>query len=182
MARSRKHEKNLARVQSMLDGDYQSKIQSGYTPETTDRKVGDKWTDSDGYQWEQKEGFRVKSGNSPAVGMFHQQCKKCKTNCSLEKRHKHTWIRYKRCYHCQMNFELDLQTMRIGNGSNKHIFWIRLQQLRNMEGIEKEMVQFLEEKNKIERLEDKPFDKSVVNALANSNVDTTMKINKRLVN
>ena len=81
-----------------------------------------------------------------------------------------------------MNFEFDLQTMKIGNRSNKHVFWVRLQQLNNMDGIEKEMIQWLEEKNKIENLEDKPFDKSVANALANSNVDTSMKVSKRLVN
>ena len=72
--------------------------------------------------------------------------------------------------------------MRIGNRSNKHVFWVRLQQLNNMDGIEKEMIQWLDEKEKMKNLEDKPFDNSVANAIANSNVDTTMKVNKRLVN
>ena len=39
--------KNLRRVKDMLDGNYKHKIQSGYTPDTPDRKVGDKWIDSD---------------------------------------------------------------------------------------------------------------------------------------
>ena len=183
MAKSRKHQKNLAKVQSMLDGTYGGKIQSGYVSKNIHegRKVGEVWEDSDGIKWEQKEGYRSQV-SKVKVGIFDKQCKECKTNCSLEKRHKHTWIRYKRCYHCQLNFELDLQSMRIGNRSNKHVFWIRLQQLNNMDGIEKEMIQWLEEKNKIENLEDKPFDKSVANALANSNVDTSMKVSKRLVN
>ena len=148
-------------------------------------EVGDIWEEKIGntiYTIEQKEGFRVKKSNTPAVGLFSKQCKKCKTNCSLDKRHEHTWIRYNKCYYCQMNFELDLQTMKIGNSSNKHVFWVRLQNLKNMDAIEQEMVQWLEEKNKIENLEDKPFDMSVANALANSNVDTSMKVNKRLVN
>ena len=186
MAKSRKHEKNLARVQSMLDGTYDSefgKIKVGqYNPTEERHEVGDKWTDSDGVRWEQKDGYRMKLSNTPAVGLFSKVCKDCGTNCSLEKRHKETWVRYNRCYHCQMNFEFDLQTMKIGNRSNKHVFWVRLQQLNNMDGIEKEMIQWLEEKNKIENLEDKPFDKSVANALANSNVDTSMKVSKRLVN
>ena len=38
-----------------------------------------------------------------------------------------------------------------------------------------------EEKEKYDNLEDKPFDMSVANALANSNVDPGMKINKRLI-
>ena len=184
MAKSRKHQKNLAKVQSMLDGTYGGKIQSGYVSENihANRKVGERWTDSDGYEWEQKEGYRSKIKSTPNVGIFSKQCKECKTNCSLDKRHKHTWIRYGKCYHCQMNFELDLQRMRIGNRSNKHVFWVRLQQLNNMDGIEKEMIQWLDEMEKMKNLEDKPFDNSVANAIANSNVDTTMKVNKRLVN
>ena len=110
MAKSRKHEKNLAKVQSMLDGTYGGQIQVGYGKTEKHRSVGDTWTDSEGYEWEQKDGYQVKKGNTPAVGMFHQQCKDCDTNCSTEKRHKHTWVRYKRCYHCQMNFEIDLKT------------------------------------------------------------------------
>ena len=180
MAKTRKHEKNLARVQSMLDGTYGGKIQSGYEKAEVTRKVGDKWTDSDGVQWEQKNGYRSKVSVMPDVGMFHQQCKVCDTNCSLEKRHKHTWVRYERCYHCQMNFELDLQSKRIGNSGNKHRFWVRLQQLHNMDAVEREMEQWVEEKSKLD--EEKIYDMSIANALANSNVDTSMKINKKLIN
>ena len=43
-----KESKNLAKVQSMLDGTYGGKIQSGYTPTEEVRKVGDKWIDSQG--------------------------------------------------------------------------------------------------------------------------------------
>jgi len=184
MAKSRKHEKNLAKVQDMLDGTYGRKIQVGVGDQEVEkvRQVGDTWEDLDGNKWKQNDGYRTKVGNTPNVGMFSKQCKECKTNCGSEKRHKHTWIRYNRCYHCQIDFEVKLQTKKIGNGGNKHIFWVRLQQLNNMDSIEKEMVQYLEEKNKMERLEDNPFDMSVANALANSEVDTSLKINKRLVN
>ena len=57
---------------------YKSKIQVGYSKTKETREVGDKWTDSDGYMWEQKEGFQVKLSNMPAVGMFNHQCKVCK--------------------------------------------------------------------------------------------------------
>ena len=77
-----KQSKNLAKVQSMLDGTYGGKIQSGYSPTEEIRNVGDKWTDSEGYEWEQKEGFRVKNSVMPAVGMFNHQCKDCGKNCS----------------------------------------------------------------------------------------------------
>ena len=42
-----KQSKNLAKVQSMLDGTYGGKIQSGYSPTEEIRNVGDKWIDSE---------------------------------------------------------------------------------------------------------------------------------------
>ena len=56
MARSRKLEKNLSNIQDMLDGNYKEKLQVGqYNPTDERREVGDKWSDSDGQEWEQKE-------------------------------------------------------------------------------------------------------------------------------
>ena len=49
--------KNLQRVQDMLDGNYQSKIQVGYSKTEKQRKIGDRWTDSDGKEWEQRDGY-----------------------------------------------------------------------------------------------------------------------------
>ena len=57
--------KNLQKVQDMLDGNYKTKIQVGqYAPTEETRKVGDKWVDSDGNHWEQKEGYRTKNTNN----------------------------------------------------------------------------------------------------------------------
>ena len=40
--------KNLAKVQDMLDGNFKTKIQVGFTEKKEEiHKVGDKWTDSD---------------------------------------------------------------------------------------------------------------------------------------
>ena len=54
MARNKKYEKNLEKVQSYLDGTHQGKIQSGYTSTEEQHEIGDKWFDSEGIQWEQK--------------------------------------------------------------------------------------------------------------------------------
>ncbi len=45
--------KNLQKIQSMLEGEGTGKIQVGVGDQesTPDRKVGDKWTDSDGIKW-----------------------------------------------------------------------------------------------------------------------------------
>ena len=84
MARSGKYNKNLSKVQEMLDGTYQDKIQvsmAGDTSVNTNRKVGDIWIDSDGTKWEQKQGYRSKISNIPDVGIFDKVCKDCETPC-----------------------------------------------------------------------------------------------------
>ena len=46
--------KNLQRVQDMLDGNFQTKIQVGDSSVGRDdkqRKVGEKWTDCEGVEW-----------------------------------------------------------------------------------------------------------------------------------
>ena len=176
MARSKKLEKNLQKVQSMLDGDYKSKTQVGYSTVEEHRKVGDKWTDSDGYEWEQKEGFRVKLSNTPAVGMFNHQCKDCKKNCSPKTAKpwdRDTFKADGRCYYCQMDYEIDLKTKPI-----KWFAYRRLKDIQNMESLEKDMEQWVEEVTKDRGK--KIFDESVANAMANSNVEMSINKNKTM--
>ena len=169
-----KQSKNLAKVQSMLDGTYGGKIQVGqYAPTDEVRQVGDKWIDSEGYEWEQKEGFRVKLSNTPAVGMFNHQCKDCKKNCSPKTAKpwdRDTFKADGRCYYCQLNFEEDLKIKPI-----KWFAYRRLKDLQNMESIEKDMIQWIEEISK--QREQNPFDETVANALANGEVEMSIKKN-----
>ena len=169
-----KQSKNLAKVQSMLDGTYGGKIQSGYSPTEEIRKVGDKWTDSEGYEWEQKEGFRVKNSVMPAVGMFNHQCKDCGKNCSPKTAKpwdRDTWKADGRCYHCQMNYELDLKF----DAPIRLFAYRRLKDLLNMESLQKDMEQWVDEMEKIKN--EKVLDMSVANAMANDNVEMTIKKN-----
>ena len=93
----------------MLDGKGTGKIQVGqYTGEDEHRKVGDKWVDSEGYEWEQHNGYKVKNSSMPAKGMFDKVCKDCDSPCT-KSFDKDTWVRMGRCYSCQTTFELDLQ-------------------------------------------------------------------------
>ena len=166
--------KNLQKVQDMLDGKGTGKIVSGYSTVEEHRNVGDKWTDSDGYEWEQKEGFRVKLSNTPAVGMFNHQCKDCGKNCSPKMAKpwdRDTWKADGRCYYCQMNYELDLK-------ADKWIRWYayrRLKELTNMESLEKDMIQWVDELT--EQRKKNPFDEKVANALANGEVSMQIKKN-----
>ena len=169
--------KNLAKVQDMLDGNYKDKIQVGmHSPDNVHegRKVGDKWTDSDGVEWEQKEGYRSKVSRMASAGLGDtcsmEDCKKL----IIKKWDKDTYKADGRCYHCQLNYELDLKY-------DKPIRWFayrRLKDLKNMVAIEKEMVQWVDEFEKIKK--EKVFDKSVANALANENVEMSIHKNKTM--
>ena len=173
MARNKKYEKNLQKIQSYIDGDFNGKIQSGWSPDNTDRKIGDIWTDSDGVQWEQKNGYRSRI-SKVNVGMFSKQCKDCKKVCTKQY-DVDTWKRMDRCYHCQMNFELDLQFMKIGQNGNKWQFWVKLQELKRWDSIDKEVEQLVFDN--YEQNKKNPFDMSVVNAMANANVSMEIKKN-----
>ena len=165
--------KNMQKVQDMVDGNYKNKIQVGYSKTEETRKVGDKWTDSDGVEWEQKEGYIYKIPSMPSVGIFSKQCKDCKKNCSSKTAKpwdRDCWKADGRCYHCQMNFELDLKF-------DKPIRWFayrRLKDLINMDALEKDMVQWVDEIT--EERKQNPFDKTIANAMSNGEVE--MQINK----
>ena len=177
MARNRKYEKNLEKVQSYLDGTHQGKIQSGFIPENIHegRKVGDKWTDSDGVEWEQRDGYRSKV-SKVNVGMFSKQCKDCSKPCT-KSFDVDTYDRMNRCYDCQVHFEEDLKWKkknRIGKNGNKWQFWVKLEQLKRWDAIDREVEQLV--LDNYEQNKKNPFDKSVVNAMANANI--SMEINK----
>tara|TARA_Y100001963_G_C6454693_1_gene297410 strand:- start:48 stop:551 length:504 start_codon:yes stop_codon:yes gene_type:complete len=162
--------KNIQRVQSMLDGDYKRNTQVGYEKENVRREVGDIWVDEDGVKWEQKTGYRMKHGLMPDVGLFSKKCQDCKKPCT-KVWDKTTYDRMGRCYYCQIDFEAVLE----GKGIRK--YWIRLHQLRNMEIIDKEMEQLIFQRHEERK---NVFDESVANALANTEIDNTLKINKNL--
>ena len=163
--------KNLQKVQDMLDGNHKNKIQVGYSSQDEKREVGDKWTDSDGNEWEQKEGYRTKNTSNVRHHSWDNKCSSCK-KLILKDWDKDTHKADGRCYHCQLNYEMDLQF-------DKPIRWFayrRLKDLKNMESIEKDMVQWIDEKHEFEKNE-KIFDKSVANAMANDNIEMSIKKN-----
>ena len=163
--------KNLQKVQDMVDGNYKSKIQVGYSTEDEKREVGDKWVDSDGNHWEQKEGYRTKNSSDRVHLSWDNKCSSCK-KLILKDWDKDTHKADGRCYHCQLNYEMDLQF-------DKPIRWFayrRLKDFKNMESIHRDMEQWIFEKHEFEKNE-KIFDMSVANAMANDNVEMSIKKN-----
>ena len=161
--------KNLQKVQDMVDGNYKTKIQSGYSPIEETYKIGDKWEDSDGVQWEQRDGYRVKVSKMAKVGIA-DSCRTC-GDFIIKNWDKDVHRLTGNCYHCQLNFELDLKF----DAPIRHFAWRRLKDFENMEALEKDFVKWLDEKEKLDK--EKVFDKTVANAMANSNVEMTIKKN-----
>ena len=190
--------KNIRKVQDMLDGDYKRKIQVGTHVEKNvhaNRKVGDKWKDSDGVEWEQKDGYRMKVRVLPSVGLG-DICSDCE-KLILKAWDKDCYKWNKRCYYCQIDYEAQF-SRKMGPSEVAQKFegekglkkWKKLSQKKK----KKYLDQMLDERDKyvIKRLEsymegyqkdqeiwkkeqdeEKVFDKSVANALANANIDTT---------
>ena len=82
-----------------------------------------------------------------------------------------TWKADGRCYHCQMNYELDLKF----DAPIRFFAYRRLKDLQNMESILKDMEQWVEEKTKLKN--EKVFDDKIANALANGEVEMSIKKN-----
>ena len=157
--------KNVRKIQQMISGEFNKSSQVGYTPDRIDRKVGDAWTDDEGVKWEQRKGYKIKISGLPGVGILGDQCRDCKKSIPKKGVHRDTYNRMDRCYHCQINFEVDLQTKKIGEKNNKHFFWVKLQQLKRWTDMDKEALDIITEMSE----EESPFDMSVVNAIANEN-------------
>ena len=160
---SDRYEKNIKAMKDIVDGNYKGKIQSGYDPAEIQREVGDIWTDSDGNELEQRKGYKMKI-SKVRVGIFPHKCKDCGTNCDTKKIDKETYMRMERCMYCQIDFEAKLRTYPI-----KYWAWIKLQALLRWEAMDKEVLEYLEEKESINNKN--RYDKKVANALANEEID-----------
>ncbi len=164
--------KNLQKVQDMLDGNFKTKIQVGVGDQEVEetRKVGDKWVDSDGNHWEQKEGYRTKNTRGGHHYSWDMKCSDCE-DLILKPWDKDTYKADGRCYHCQLNYELDLKF----DAPIRWFAYRRLKDFKNQKSIENEMEQWVEEFTKMRN--EKVFDMSVANAMANDNVDMQIKKN-----
>tara|TARA_R100000008_G_scaffold54092_1_gene32943 strand:+ start:42 stop:545 length:504 start_codon:yes stop_codon:yes gene_type:complete len=163
--------KNMQKVQDMLDGNYKEKIQVGYSSQNEKREIGDKWVDSDGNHWEQKDGYRTKNTSDIVHHSWDKKCSGCE-KLIVKPWDRDTFKADGRCYHCQLNFELDLKF-------DKPIKWFayrRLKDLINMEAIEKDMEQWVDAIT--EERKQNPFDMKVANALANGEVNMSISKNK----
>jgi hypothetical protein len=200
----KKLEKNLAKVQDMLDGNSTRKIQvSMHGEKTPDRKVGDKWFDAEGDQWEQCNGYRSKVSKLPGVGIA-PECPDCESFI-IKKWDKDSFKHNGRCYYCQIDFEAQYsRTFQTGvnrfaefEGKKGAKKWAKLSRKKKEKFLDgalndhekyqlqriEEYIKAFREEEKIyekERDEEKVFDNSVANALANANIEMSINKNKTM--
>jgi hypothetical protein len=144
------------------------KVQVGYgDQESKEREIGDRWIDLEGDEWEQKKGYKMKISNAPARGLA-DKCKDCDT-LILNTWNKQIFKYNGRCYYCQIEFEAKLKSK-----PGKYEEWVANKEKANKEAMMKELEAIFKE---IE--EEKLYDKSVPNAIANFNIQESINKNKK---
>ena len=146
---------NIEKIQKMVKGIYNRPIQVGYTGKTL-RKEGEEWEDHNGRKWKIQNGQRKQITKVPARGI--DKCSDCE-KMILKDIDQDTYNRMNRCYHCQINFEVDLKA------EGKWEDWVKEMEEKRWETILKEY------ESEMELYKDSdPFDKSVANALSDENI------------
>jgi uncharacterized protein YeaO (DUF488 family) len=146
---------NIEKIQKMVKGIYNRPIQVGYTGKTL-REEGEEWEDHNGRKWKIQNGQRKQINKVPPRGI--DKCSDCK-KLILKDIDQDTYNRMKRCYHCQINFEVDLKA------EGKWEDWVKEMEEKRWETILKEY------ESEMELYKDSdPFDKSVANALSDENM------------
>ena len=146
---------NIEKIQKMVKGIYNRPIQVGYTGKTL-RKEGEEWEDYNGRKWKIQNGQRKQITKVPPRGI--DKCFDCE-KLILKDIDQDTYNRMNRCYHCQINFEVDLKS------KGKWEDWVKEMEEKRWETILKEY------ESEMELYKDSdPFDKSVANALSDENI------------
>jgi len=104
-------------VKKLLDGKHESqnKIAVGYVGDNSEekisRKIGDKWFDEDGNEWEQKNGYKVKLGKEWQQELHQylntfQNCPKETCTCGMPKKIDQKMKRiHGMCFDCVVDME-----------------------------------------------------------------------------
>ena len=146
---------NIEKIQKMVKGIYNRPIQKGYEGKTVQqRKEGEEWTDARGRSWKIEDGKRKQITKVPPRGF--DKCKDCE-KLILKTIDQDTYNRMRRCYHCQIDFEVDLKS------EGKWEDWVKEQEEKRWEAV---LAEYEDEMKQIKEA-DGPFDKTIANALAN---------------
>ena len=148
--------RNIEKVKKLIAGvGGQGSIRVGYTPKSVSmRKEGEEWTDARGRSWTIKDGKRKQITKIPPRGF--DKCSDCE-KLILKDIDQDTYNRMQRCYHCQINFEVDLKT------KGKWEDWVKEMETQRWETV------LAEYEAEMELLDNSKgaFDETIAKALAN---------------
>ena len=140
----------------MVKGIYNRPIQIGYQGKSVDeREEGETWVDHNNRTWVKEDGKRKQITKIPPKGF--DKCNDCE-KLILKTIDQQTYNRMQRCYHCQIDFEVDLKA------KNKWEDWVKEQETKRWEAVLKEY----EEEMKLIEDSKGAFDKTIANAIANN--------------
>jgi len=148
--------KNIEKVKKLIAGVGGKRTPGvGYTPKSIDmRKVGEEWTDSRGRSWKIEEGKRKQITKVPPRGF--DKCKNCE-KLILKRIDQDTYNRMQKCFHCQLDFEVDLKA------EGKWEDWVKDQEEKRWEAV---LAEYESEMGEIKGAKSS-FDTTVANAIAN---------------
>ena len=202
---SERYRKNIEKISDMVNDNHQKKIVVGdhSVKSTQTREIGERWTDSDGREWEQKDGFYASVSKMPARGVA-DKCPECESFI-IKPWDKDVYKVNGRCYYCQIDFEAGITKTRKLEGSKEDILnqfvgkkgakkWEGLSEKEKqsvldsvLDGKDKYIISKIENylegykeeqkiwKKEIDGENKTLFDKSVANAMANENVEMSIK-------
>ena len=154
--------KNIERVASMVNGTYNRKSQVGYQGKTlAQREEGEVWTEHD-KEWKKVNGKREQITKMAPRGL--DKCQDCE-KLILKTRDQDTYNRFDRCFHCQLNFEVDLKAK--GKWAN----WVNEQEQQRWKRVLEEVAIVMKETAE----QESNFDTKIANAVSNENVSMQVK-------
>jgi len=105
---------NIRAINQMLSGTHKSQTKTtvGYKSKEEERKVGDKWIDENGVEWEQKEGYKINNAkildavrNALKSYLLPKTCPKCNNDIKDNKYNRKMWKIHKMCFDCVIEME-----------------------------------------------------------------------------
>ena len=106
---------NIKAINEMLAGTHKSQTKTtvGYQSKKDEgHKVGDKWVDANGVEWEQKDGYKVSSAkvldavrNALKSYMLPKVCPKCNNDMKDNRYNRKMWKVHKMCFDCVIEME-----------------------------------------------------------------------------
>jgi ribosomal protein L37AE/L43A len=112
--------RNISALRKMLDGThkFQTKTTVSFSDVKTDtndtKAVGEIWTDENGIEWEQRNGFRIQKGKLDSIrkqlskSKMPANCPKCQ-QAMTKRLDAKFWALEKHCFDCQITYEHEMR-------------------------------------------------------------------------